>query len=1119
MASALLVQPAEAQLQTIVTDHFRIHFMPGASGTARRVAETAEEVFTPLATAYDYYDEFQTIHVLVLDTSDMLGNGMADYYSNTIYIWASSLDIELRGTHDWIRNVLTHELTHIITLNKARHKWPFQFALIQVSRYDANPDISFSFPLYHMNAPRGWAEGIAQYGAYKFGFDTWDSHRDMLLRMAVLEDDLLTYEELGTVQNRTGKYYGEMLYNQGYAMMLYIEEFYGAEKVDALTQHSGTMSFDPAIRRVLGISADQFYQEWKSYLSAQYTELADQLGAQGLFEGKPHEALNDGIIEYHPAYSPDGTRLAFISSEQREFAIPYLRIHDLVSGETETLRGYVNTRISWSPDSREIVYARNKDGFNDLFIYELESERERRISARLRGSDPAFSPDGQQIAFVHNADGTRNLAVINRDGTGLEFLTNNNDGTQYWSPRWSPDGEWLLFNVFRGEDRDIAMIRADSPRRPKDHGIRDRSQADWPDSLKSFPDSLAIPAPDSSGFRTLMGTRFDERDPYWLPDGSGFVFASDRTGIFNIHLYELETGQVQQLTNVLGGAFTPTAAHDGRVTYSGYHANNYDLYEFMLGDYSQDAEAAPTVDRDYHSLLGLPALQDEYTMSQYRGRNVVHYTPILQIGPTYVGNTFGLNQVNAGMQVSTGEMLGGERLTAWALLGKNLKDDTDLNTEFGVYYERSLMPRVGNNRVFNPSLYVSARRRQIDNMVSTESSLVDSFAAGTLYPVPADTADLLIPRAQQFQYSLSERRDLFKSTFNQLATGLELPLTRHQRINLQYSYIDYDEKWALQRFRSQSEIFVIQDGVDITARLPEETRAQLSQDTVQVGPGDERSYYRGLDFYSSHDLSAIWSYRTVWPTANSSINPKGRALALMYRLNSPKVVDFVIDEGVDDDDQLRGDHVDDFGFPADEFGVSRDRFRPVKRDVQVNECLAMYSERIGLPFDNTLSLAVLGALRDIRLKDPDDEGARVLEGRYYWPLRYYLGGMNNLSGYPYFSAWGSSLFYARVGYTFPVLPRISRRLLNLTFSKLYGEFFAEAGAVANSGTLDTGDWSRHDLLTDAGAELRLQVFTFQRLPMSAFVQVAHPFNRGRVPHDAGEELVDRWRYYFGFGFR
>ncbi|MFA6111275.1 MAG: hypothetical protein WDA75_21165, partial [Candidatus Latescibacterota bacterium] len=585
--------PAGAQVQTLITDHFRIHYLPGTEGTARRVAETAEEVFAPLAAAYDYFDDFQTIHVLVLDSSDLLGNGAADYYSNTLFIWATNLDIELRGNHDWIRNVLTHELTHIITLNKARKKWPFAFALVQVSRYDANPDISFSLPLYHLNAPRGWSEGIAQYGAHKFGFDAWDSHRDMLLRMAVLEDDLLTWEELGNIEDRAGKYYGEMVYNQGYSLMLYIQEQYGAEKVDELTHHVGLMSFDPAIRQVLGISADQLYENWQGFLRERYEHQVAELRRQGLVEGEPLTELNEGIIEYHPAWSPDGSRLAYLTSEDRDFAIPYLRIHDFGTGKDKTLDGYVDSRVAWSPDGGKVLFVRNKEGFNDLFLYDIEQDRERRISARLRAKDPQFSPDGERIAFVHNEDGTNNLGLINRDGTGLVWLTNNNDATQYWSPRWSPDGRWLLFSVFRGEDRDLALIRADSPPRPKSYGFRDRTPT--ADSLQVFPDTVAFPAADTSGFRALLATRADERDPCWLPDGSGFVFASDQSGIFNLYEYRMETGEVRQLTNVVGGAFTPTVSPDGKtLVYSGYRANDYSLYRLAL-DAGRLASAGPTL--------------------------------------------------------------------------------------------------------------------------------------------------------------------------------------------------------------------------------------------------------------------------------------------------------------------------------------------------------------------------------------------------------------------------------------------------------------------------------------------------------------------------------------------
>ena len=85
IAVVALGPPADAQLSSFQTDHYVISYFPGAEGTARRVAEVAEEVFAPLAAAYGYYDDYSPIHIVVLDNSDF-GNGAADNYTNTVYI-------------------------------------------------------------------------------------------------------------------------------------------------------------------------------------------------------------------------------------------------------------------------------------------------------------------------------------------------------------------------------------------------------------------------------------------------------------------------------------------------------------------------------------------------------------------------------------------------------------------------------------------------------------------------------------------------------------------------------------------------------------------------------------------------------------------------------------------------------------------------------------------------------------------------------------------------------------------------------------------------------------------------------------------------------------------------
>jgi hypothetical protein len=87
--------------------------------------------------------------------------------------------------------------------------------------------------------------------------------------------------------------------------------------------------------------------------------------------------------------------------------------------------------------------------------------------------------------------------------------------------------------------------------------------------------------------------------------------------------------------------------------------------------------------------------------------------------------------------------------------------------------------------------------------------------------------------------------------------------------------------------------------------------------------------------------------------------------------------------------------------------------------------------------------------------------------------------------------------------------------LNFNFSKLRAEIFAEAGAVGNFSSLEEVEINTKSLLTDVGGELRLQLFTFYRIPLLAYFQAVRPLNRDRVDIDGPK--IDKWRYYFGFG--
>ena len=224
----------------------------------------------------------------------------------------------------------------------------------------------------------------------------------MLLRMASARRRSALVEEMGTVWDRMGKFYGEFVYNQGYAMMVYIHEQYGAEKVDELTHQIGSMSFDPAIRRVLGVSADQFYADWVAFLAENYgrPRIRDPRAGSSF---RASRWMKSTRVYSNTIPRCRRTAKSWRTSPARSRTMRSRASRSTISKRRKKtkLKGWIDTRIAWSPDGEEIVFVRNKGGFNDLYIYNLAEDKERRISARLRAKDPSFSfPDGQRIAFV-----------------------------------------------------------------------------------------------------------------------------------------------------------------------------------------------------------------------------------------------------------------------------------------------------------------------------------------------------------------------------------------------------------------------------------------------------------------------------------------------------------------------------------------------------------------------------------------------------------------------------------------------------------------------------------------------------------------------------------------------
>ncbi len=1081
-------------LNAIRTEHFVIYYGE-ADQTARQVADIAEEVFDAIAPLYPkYMKNYAPVHVLVDDALDF-GNGSASYYQNFIEIWATNLDFELRGTHAWIKNVFAHEFTHIVTLKAARRNWPFELGIAQMAELNRNPDYVLAMPFYQLAVPTWFAEGIAQYEDDKMGYEAWDTHRDMLLRMATLEDDLLSYAEMG-VFSRDGHHF-EMSYNQGYNLLRYIDETYGPDKVRALSEHTGLINFKSAIRTVLHKSADRVYDEWKAHLKAKYGAVADSLQKAGLVEGE--KAIDEGFLDYFPAHSPDGKRVAYLSNRKSDFAITELRVKDLATGEMKTISRGVDNRFSWSPDGKKIYYNRAPRGRFDIYVYDFDTKEERKLTLGLRAKDPAVSPDGKRIAFVRNEDGTNNIGIMNADGTKVHTLTHHNDATQYYGPRWSPDGKRIAFSVFRGEDRDIAVINADAEPFKK---VRSKA-----DSSKTFPDSLAYA--NNAGFEALIRTKADERDPCWLPDGSGLVFASDRTGIFNLYEYDLASKQVKQLTHVLGGAFCPSVSPAGdEVLYGGFHAGNYSLYRVKRSE-ARPAPALQLVDRDYRGIYTGEPTDKAYKVGRYGTHITLNgVEPFLVLGPTFIGNRFGLDQISAGLQVAAGDLLGGDQIVSGFSVGKNLRKSIDINSSVLVGYMKSLTPFSGENKTYSPTLYTFYSRETINSALDlgTVAAQRDTLL-GTLR-VDTDSGRVLIPNVTQFLHLSLDESDRFKDVFNEFVLGVDLPISSRHGFDLEYSYQKfYENMHTRQTVLDSSKVF--QQGRDITDQIKKIDKLFGQPQVI----ADQNLYSsESGPFFRSSNLAVSWRYGKMNPTIDGFINPAGRFVTLGYRRLNATVADSLAEAIRDPNTGLP---VPTVGNPSPEPFL----FDHVK--LGINEFTFSWNEFIPLGGRATLGLQTFVGYKDAPIKGFNPNGG-PFEGAFYYPLRYYLGGWGSLRGYPYFTLEGGKAVLGRVSLTLPLFQKIRKELPPLYFDRLYATLFLETGATGDFEKLSDLKFNsqtfRRAFLSDAGVELRMQMFSFYRLPMFGFFQFVMPFTRDVRDRNDPTRInrVDARRFFFGF---
>jgi len=556
---------------TIETEHFRIHYHQGLEHVIRRVATQCENLYAIYRNTYGLTLPDKTDFVVI---DGDVSNGWAFANTNTITIWTHDFDFNLRGSHDWFEDVITHEYAHIVSIQTGLKLPPYipEFRLGFFSHPNEPRRVEVFQSISGNILPPWFTEGIAQYSSSAHGTDSWDSHRDMILRTLTLSGNLLSWDHMQVFAGRGDDY--EKTYNHGFSMVKYIVDKYGEDKLVALLRESDKllrMDFDAAMKAVFGKSGRAFYKEWRQYLEKRYRKQLDTIGTQ-VYGRKLNK---DGYENYWPKFSSDGSKVYFLSNGKNDYRFKQLyqvQLNDTIDPKKRISRiSSIHSPFDIDPKSGKICYIfsdpkksvlpAHLGGLvtSDLFTDTLPSDKkvfsffpkktDKQLTERQSIFSASYSPNGDRLVCAKRSVDKFYLAITDTAGKNfsLVYPPENRPDMELgfiYSTDWAPDGKSIVFSFFDRDNRKIALY----------------------DTAQHTCD-------------VICDTDHDERDPAFSPDGRYLYFSSDRTGIFNIYRYSFDDGSLQKITNVSGGAFAPSVSPDGKkFVYAGYDRNGYGIY-------------------------------------------------------------------------------------------------------------------------------------------------------------------------------------------------------------------------------------------------------------------------------------------------------------------------------------------------------------------------------------------------------------------------------------------------------------------------------------------------------------------------------------------------------------